>query len=105
MCGVNQLSPGAFFIRATEFLPITLSVRGSPLRHLQRRMLLQTLRTSRSATYSAECALFLTFLCNYHKSDAATLNPFLKGLKETQDAAAYAQMCICIQVICASTVK
>ncbi|KZV99039.1 hypothetical protein EXIGLDRAFT_831813 [Exidia glandulosa HHB12029] len=89
MCGVNQLSPGAFFIRAIEFLPVSLS----------------TLRTSQSASFSAECALFLTFLANYHKSDAATLNPFLKGVKEVQDAPAYAQLCICVQVICASAVK
>ncbi|EJD51924.1 hypothetical protein AURDEDRAFT_82848 [Auricularia subglabra TFB-10046 SS5] len=89
MCGVNQLSPGAFFMRLTDFLGVGLSI----------------LRTSQSASYSAECALFLTLLANYHKSDAATLNPFLKGIKEVSDDAALAQICVSVQVICASSVK
>jgi len=65
----------------------------------------QLLRSSQNATFSAECSLLLALLANYHRSDASALNAFLRGIKDTRDTAALAQICSSIQIICASAVK
>ncbi|KAH7107043.1 hypothetical protein BKA62DRAFT_685856 [Auriculariales sp. MPI-PUGE-AT-0066] len=89
MCGVNQMSPGAYILRCTDLLTICLAL----------------LRRSESASFSVECVLLLALLANYHKSDASALNAFLKGVKEAKDDAAFAQICVSVQVVCASTVR
>ncbi|KAL0068683.1 hypothetical protein AAF712_004399 [Marasmius tenuissimus] len=69
MCGVGQLSPGAYFLRKDLF-PSLVSFMKAP-------------ETER---YTFEACLLLAILANFHKSDAAKLNPYLQRIKDTDDA-------------------
>ncbi|TFY75669.1 hypothetical protein EWM64_g8341 [Hericium alpestre] len=68
MCGINQLSPGAYFLQRDLF-PAVISIIKSP-------------DTER---FTFEALLFLALLGNFHKSDAAKLNPYLQRIAETTD--------------------
>jgi hypothetical protein len=39
--------------------------------------------------YTFEAVLLLAILANFHKSDAAKLNPYLKCIQDTQDKVGY----------------
>lgn len=43
--------------------------------------------------YTFEATLFLAILANYHKSDAAKLNPYLKRIKESADGEFMRKLC------------
>lgn len=43
--------------------------------------------------YTFEVVLFLSILANYHKSDAAKLNPYLKRIRETTDGDFMRKLC------------
>jgi hypothetical protein len=43
--------------------------------------------------YTFEAILFLAILANYHKSDAAKLNPYLKRIRETTDTDFMNKLC------------
>jgi len=43
--------------------------------------------------YTFEAILFLAILANYHKSDAAKLNPYLKRIRETTDTDFMGKLC------------
>ena len=43
--------------------------------------------------YTFEAILFLAILANYHKSDAAKLNPYLKRIRETTDTNFMGKLC------------
>ncbi|QRV97724.1 hypothetical protein RhiJN_25743 [Ceratobasidium sp. AG-Ba] len=68
ICGLGQLSPGAYFL-AQDMFPTIVSLIRSPS----------------TARYSFEALLLLSVLANYHRVDAASLNPYLKHIKETHD--------------------
>ncbi|KAG8686698.1 hypothetical protein FRC09_013964 [Ceratobasidium sp. 395] len=67
-CGLGQLSPGAYFM-AQDMFPAIISLIRSPA----------------TARYSFEALLLLSVLANYHRADAASLNPYLKHIRETRD--------------------
>ncbi|KAG8708439.1 hypothetical protein FRC08_018888 [Ceratobasidium sp. 394] len=67
-CGLRQLSPGAYFL-AQDMFPAIVSLIWSPT----------------TARYSFEALLLLAVLANYHRVDAASLNPYLKHIRETRD--------------------
>ncbi|KAI5835984.1 hypothetical protein K523DRAFT_259495 [Schizophyllum commune Tattone D] len=76
MCGISQLSPGAYFLRIDLFPAIT------------------TLITSpETEQFTFEAALLFAILANYHKSDAATLNPYNQSLKNTKDRKLMEKIC------------
>ncbi|KAF8591954.1 hypothetical protein K439DRAFT_1401390 [Ramaria rubella] len=68
MCGVNQLSPGAYFLRRDIYPSIT-SVILSP----------------KTEVFTFEATLLLSLLSNFHKSDAARTNPYLNRIKQSND--------------------
>ncbi|KAK1232414.1 hypothetical protein PQX77_004444 [Marasmius sp. AFHP31] len=76
MCGVGQLSPGAYFLRKDLF-PSLVSFMKAP-------------ETER---YTFEACLLLAILANFHKSDAAKLNPYLQRIKDTDDAELMRKIC------------
>ncbi|KIJ24304.1 hypothetical protein M422DRAFT_274945, partial [Sphaerobolus stellatus SS14] len=69
MCGVNQLSPGAYFLRR-DLYPALSSMILSP----------------KTGQFAFEATLLLAILANFHRSDAAKTNPYLNRLKQSTDA-------------------
>lgn len=45
----------------------------------------QVITSSETEQYTFEAALLLALLANFHKSDAAKLNPYLKRITEAKD--------------------
>lgn len=43
--------------------------------------------------FALDAALFLAILANYHKSDAARMNPYLKRIKECEDDDVLQRIC------------
>ncbi|KIK70706.1 hypothetical protein GYMLUDRAFT_65921 [Collybiopsis luxurians FD-317 M1] len=66
MCGVQQLSPGAYFLRK-DLYPSLIQFMDSPS----------------TEQFTFEASLLLVILANFHRSDASKLNPYLKRLEET----------------------
>lgn len=88
MCGVNQLSPGAYLLRKDLFLAIVAIIRG--------------LETGR---FTFEALLLLALLSNFHKSDAAKLNPFLQHIGEITDVDVLRKACWAAEFTAATTIK
>ncbi|KAK0481699.1 hypothetical protein IW261DRAFT_1562992 [Armillaria novae-zelandiae] len=76
MCGISQLSPGAYFLRRNLFPSIVAFIKGSD-----------------TEQYTFEAVLFLAVLADFHKSDAARLNPYLSQIKETRDIDLMKKIC------------
>ncbi|KAH9486507.1 Armadillo-like helical domain-containing protein 3 [Psilocybe cubensis] len=76
MCGVGQLSTGAYFLRR-NFFPSIVSFVKSP----------------EMEQYVFEAVLFLAILANYHKSDAAKLNTYLKQIRNSSDGDFMRKLC------------
>lgn len=75
-CSISQLSPGAYFLRRDLF-PCIAKVIISP-------------DTQR---FTFEALLLLSVLANFHKSDAAKLNPYLQRIRDTQDTELMRKIC------------
>ncbi|THV07535.1 hypothetical protein K435DRAFT_741871 [Dendrothele bispora CBS 962.96] len=88
MCGVGQLSPGAYFLRKDLF-PSLVSFIKSP----------------ETEQYTFEAALLLAILANFHKSDAAKLNPYLHRIHESQDRELMRKICWASNFALDTTVK
>jgi len=89
ICGVSQLSTGAYFLRR-DFFPPIISVRRRQLVLSTRSWVLSSItlklvKSPEMEQYTFEAILFLAILANYHKLDAAKLNPYLKRIRETMD--------------------
>jgi hypothetical protein len=69
MCSMDQLSPGAYFLRR-DFTPVIISFITNP-------------DTER---YSFEAILLLSSLANFHKQETAGLSPVLVHLRDSDDA-------------------
>lgn len=54
---------------------------------------LQLVKSAEMEQYTFEAILFLAILANYHKSDAAKLNPYLKRIRETTDTDFMGKLC------------
>lgn len=46
---------------------------------------LQFIQSTGTDAFALEAAVFLAILANYHKSDAAKMNPYLKRIKDCGD--------------------
>ncbi|KAG2076883.1 hypothetical protein BDR04DRAFT_630852 [Suillus decipiens] len=75
-CSISQLSPGAYFLRRDLF-PCIAKVITSP-------------DTQR---FTFEASLLLSILANFHKSDAAKLNPYLQRIRNTKDTELMRKIC------------
>jgi hypothetical protein len=85
VCGVNQLSPGAYFLRRDLFPAIVTVSFPTVFVVFLFNELLQIIKSPETEQYAFEAALLLGLLANFHKSDAAYLNPYLKCIHETED--------------------
>ena len=105
MCGVNQLSPGAYLLRKDLSLAI-VAVRLRRLRlsgWLIRRP--QIIRGPETRRFTFEALLLLALLSNFHKSDAARLNPFLHHIGEITDVDVLRRVCWAAEFTAATTIK
>ncbi|PVG03294.1 hypothetical protein CPB86DRAFT_749524 [Serendipita vermifera] len=75
-CGIGQLSPGAYLLRRDLFPVIVLFIK-----------------SSETTAFTFEAILLLSILSNYHKSEAANLNPYLKRLRGTVDHTFLSKVC------------
>ncbi|KAJ1301484.1 hypothetical protein OPQ81_008741 [Rhizoctonia solani] len=78
-CGFGQLSPGTYLL-AQDMSPTT-------------------------TRYSFEAFLLLGVLANYHRADAASLNPYLKHIQETEDVTILHGLLWVTRYACARGVK
>ncbi|KAH9942957.1 hypothetical protein B0H21DRAFT_779789 [Amylocystis lapponica] len=76
VCGISQLSPGAYFLRRDLF-PCIVTTITSP----------------ETEQFTFEAALLLSALANFHKSDAAKLNPYLRCIRETTNKDLMRKIC------------
>ncbi|KAF8899008.1 hypothetical protein BD779DRAFT_1486579 [Infundibulicybe gibba] len=76
MCGVTQLSPGAYFLRRDLFPSIIIFIKSPDTQR-----------------YTFEAILLLAILANFHKSDAAKLNPYLQRIRDTRDEDLMRKIC------------
>ncbi|KJA25899.1 hypothetical protein HYPSUDRAFT_64622 [Hypholoma sublateritium FD-334 SS-4] len=76
ICGVEQLSTGAYFLRR-NFFPSIVSFVKNPS----------------TEQYAFEAVMLLSILANYHKTDAAKLNPYLKLIRESSDGDFMRKIC------------
>lgn len=76
VCTVSQLSPGAYFLRRNLFPSIV-----------------KFIKCRETEMFALDAALFLAILANYHKSDAARMNPYLKRIKECEDDDVLQRIC------------
>ncbi|CAE6449404.1 unnamed protein product [Rhizoctonia solani] len=87
-CGFGQLSPGAYLL-AQDMFPAIVSLIRSPT----------------TTRYSFEAFLLLAILANYHRTDAASLNPYLKHIQETGDVTLMHGLLWVTRYACARSVK
>ncbi|KAH9065797.1 hypothetical protein EDB87DRAFT_1593217 [Lactarius vividus] len=88
MCGVNQLSPGAYLLRE-DFTPAIVAM----------------IRGPETGRFTFEALLLLALLSNFHKSDAAKLNPFLRHIGEITDVDVLRRVCWATEFTAAATTK
>ncbi|KAH9044540.1 hypothetical protein EDB85DRAFT_2105469 [Lactarius pseudohatsudake] len=88
MCGVNQLSPGAYLLREDLTPAIVAMIRGPE-----------------TGRFTFEALLLLALLSNFHKSDAARLNPFLRHIGEITDVDVLRRACWATEFTAAATIK
>ncbi|CCM03132.1 uncharacterized protein FIBRA_05253 [Fibroporia radiculosa] len=74
--GVSQLSPGAYFLRRDLF-PSIVTLITSP----------------ETEKFTFEASLLVSLLANFHKSDAAKLNPYLHRIREAENDALMRKIC------------
>jgi hypothetical protein len=86
MCSIGQLSPGAYFLRR-DFFPSIVSVRlfDELCIHLIINTFMKLVKSPETEQFAFDTVLFLAILANYHKSDAAKLNPYLKRIRNSSD--------------------
>jgi len=105
MCGINQLSPGAYLLRKDLSLAI-VSVR---LRRLRLGSWLicrtQLIKGQETGRFTFEALLLLALLSNFHKSDAAKLNPSLHHIGEITDVGVLRKVCWASEFAAATTIK
>ncbi|KAL5639121.1 hypothetical protein ACGC1H_006594 [Rhizoctonia solani] len=87
-CGFGQLSPGNYLL-AQDMFPAIVSLIRSPT----------------TTRYSFEAFLLLAILANYHRADAASLNPYLKHIQETGDVTLMHGLLWVTRYACARSVK
>ncbi|KAI0778369.1 hypothetical protein BD413DRAFT_465054 [Trametes elegans] len=88
VCGLSQLSPGAYFLRHDLFPCIS-----------------KIITTPDTEKYTFEAALLIALLANFHKSDAAKLNPYLRCIREAKDEKMMKKICWAANFAAAAVVK
>ncbi|KAF9041727.1 hypothetical protein BDZ89DRAFT_1207601 [Hymenopellis radicata] len=76
LCGIAQLSPAAYFLRRDLFSSIASFIKSPD-----------------TEQYTFEAVLLLAILADFHKSDAAKLNPYLSRIKDSDDKDLMRKIC------------
>ena len=63
------------------------------------------MKDPKTEMYTFEALLLLSLLANFHKSDAAKLNPYLQRIAETTDIALMGKVCWAANFATAATIK
>jgi hypothetical protein len=84
MCSIDQLSPGAYFLRR-DFLQGTCKVSIFLFHRNKLTNSMQAIRQISDPANPAHGFLFLSSLNNYHRTDAAQLNPYPAQLTALKD--------------------
>ena len=66
---------------------------------------LQIIRGRETGRFTFEALLLLTILSNFHKSDAAKLNPFLRHIGEITDVEVLRKVCWAAEFAVAATAR
>ncbi|TFY70009.1 hypothetical protein EVJ58_g112 [Rhodofomes roseus] len=74
--GISQLSPGAYFLRRDLF-PCIVTIITSP----------------ETEQFTFEASVLLALLANFHKTDAAKMNPYLRCIRETKTERLMRKIC------------
>src|SRR4051812_35813458 len=78
---------------AEGLLPVYHIRMYSPVNQGQSLIRFKLVKTIEMEQYTFEAILFLSILANYHKSDAARLNPYLKRIRESTDGEFMRKLC------------
>lgn len=65
----------------------------------------KVVKTQEMEEYTFEAILLLAVLANYHKSDAAKLNPYLRRIRDCEDADFMRKLCWASNFALSSSVK
>ncbi|KIY69176.1 hypothetical protein CYLTODRAFT_237652 [Cylindrobasidium torrendii FP15055 ss-10] len=76
MCGISQLSPGAYFLRRDVFHALATFIKSHDTQQ-----------------FTFEALLFLAILCDFHKVDAARSNLYLVHVKDSDDQELMKNIC------------
>ncbi|OJT08174.1 UPF0668 protein C10orf76 -like protein [Trametes pubescens] len=76
VCGISQLSPGAYFLQHDLFPCIAATITAPD-----------------TGQFTFEAALLIALLANFHKSDAAKMNPYLARIRDSTDEALMRKIC------------
>ena len=93
MCSIGQLSPGAYFLRQDLFGPIATVGSQDITRNINSNGVLQFIKSPKTERFTFEAIILLGVLANYHKSEAAKLNPYLLHMKGTDDEELMRKVC------------
>lgn len=66
---------------------------------------MQFIKGSDTEQYTFEAVLFLALLADFHKSDAARLNPYLSQIKETKDTDLMKKVCWAVTFALVASIK
>ena len=104
---INQLSPGAYLLRKDLFDAL-VNVRRWLFKFLleaELKIILQLVKSPETERYTFEATLLLSFLANFHRSDAARLNPYLQHIQDTSDIELMRKICWGANFACDAAVR
>lgn len=107
VCAVNELSPGAYLLRQ-DLYPALSKVRLLCLRNhcvLSKSRPQIILSNSAISPMSADASIILSLLSNYHKTDAANLNPYLSRISHEKDENFLASLGRVIHARCEASIQ
>ncbi|EIW64282.1 uncharacterized protein TRAVEDRAFT_33082 [Trametes versicolor FP-101664 SS1] len=88
VCGISQLSPGAYFLQHDLFPCIAATITAPD-----------------TGQFTFEAVLLMALLANFHKSDAAKMNPYLTRIRDSTDEALMRKICWAANFAVAAVVK
>ncbi|KAF8124450.1 hypothetical protein EV363DRAFT_1177997 [Boletus edulis] len=65
----------------------------------------QLVKSPETERYTFEATLLLSFLANFHRSDAAKLNPYLQHIRDTGDIVLMRRICWAANFACDTAIK
>ena len=65
----------------------------------------QLIKSPETERYTFEATLLLSFLANFHRSDAAKLNPYLQHIRDTGDIELMKKICWAANFACDAAVR